>query len=314
MTYFTGCITALITPFKGKKNNQVNFEKLDELVKGQAESGTSAVVPCGTTGESPTLSHDEHDEVVSCVVKAAKKYGIKVLAGTGSNSTEEAVRLTSRAKELGADAALVVTPYYNKPTPEGLLLHYKEIDALGLPVYLYNIPGRTGINIDPETIITLAASCNTIVGVKASNGDLEQITETALLSKTLNKKFCILSGDDSLTLPILSVGGVGIVSVIANFCPSVMVRLVEVYANKEIHLAKAIMHAIFPLSRALLKFGSNPSPIKALMDHSGMDVGGCRLPLAGIQDEKVQILWKLADEMKEELKKVDEGYQYKFFT
>ncbi len=292
MELLKGSVVALVTPFVDDAEQSVNKEKLAELVKLQADSNTAAIVPCGTTGESPTLLDEEWETVVSTVIEAARNTNLKVIPGTGSNSTREALRLTERAAELGADACLVVTPYYNRPSPEGLLAHFQELNKVGIPLILYNIPSRTGINLGVELIMELCEKCPTISGLKASNGDLDQITEIIYRSSLLlGRSFSVFSGDDSLTLPILSVGGVGVFSVAANIMPKVMDDLVASFMRSDLNRSRNIMHAIHSFCRALLQSGSNPAPIKAVMNHAGMNVGTCRKPLVDLSNDKTEALF-----------------------
>ena len=210
---FKGSIVALITPFT---EHGVDEWKLAELVDYQIKHGTNGIVPCGTTGESPTLSHEEHDRVVEIVVDSARKR-VPVIAGTGSNSTAEAIRLTRHAEESGADGALVVTPYYNKPTQKGLYLHFKAVaDSVKIPIILYNIEGRCARNIETETVQKLAKDCKNIIGVKEASGNL---TQAQAVKEACGKKFTLLSGDDALTIPMMKLGGMGVISVLANILP-----------------------------------------------------------------------------------------------
>ena len=290
MKLLKGSIVALITPFADDTEQSVNREKLAELVTLHADSNTSAIVPCGTTGESPTLLEEEWDAVVSTVIEAARDTSLKVIPGTGSNSTREALRLTERAAKLGADACLVVTPYYNRPSPEGVLAHFQELDKVGIPLILYNIPSRTGIDLGADLIMELCEKCPSIAGLKASNGDLDQITEVIYRSSLLDRPFSVFSGDDSLTLPIFSVGGVGVISVAANIMPRVMDELVAAAMRSDLNQSRTIMHAIHGFCRALLKSGSNPAPIKSIMNRAGMKVGSCRKPLVDLSQDKAATL------------------------
>lgn len=295
MKEIEGCIPALITPFNDDTVQSVNFEKLDELVRMQAVSGSAGVVLGGTTGESPTLSHEEHREVVQTAITAAKGTSLKIIAGTGSNSTREAVQLTAAAAELGVDACLVVVPYYNKPSVEGVYEHFKRLNEVGIPLIVYNIPGRTGINLPPDAIAKLSADFHNVIGLKASNGNLDEIIETAGLIRSQARPFSILSGDDSLTLPILAVGGVGVISVLANIAPMLMNQLLHAYrVEEDTERSTAIAQIIFPLCIALLRLGSNPAPIKVLMNSVGMNVGGCRLPLVSLTDMQTARLVSIA--------------------
>src|SRR5215475_8865207 len=210
---FQGSIVALVTPFRGGK---VDEAKLRELVEFHVAQGTDGIVPCGTTGESPTLSHDEHRRVVEVVIEAARGR-LPIIAGTGSNSTAEAIDLTTHAKKAGAAAALVVNPYYNRPTQEGLYRHFRAVaEAADIPVLVYNIAGRTAINVETDTLVRLVRDCPGIIGVKEASGSLDQMTQVIL---ACGPDFSVLSGDDNITLPLMSVGGRGVISVVANFVP-----------------------------------------------------------------------------------------------
>jgi 4-hydroxy-tetrahydrodipicolinate synthase len=267
---FAGVTVALITPFKG---GEVDFSALKRLVDWHVEQGTDCLAPVGTTGESPTLDHEEHERVIAAVVEQARRR-IKVMPGTGSNSTREAVRLTRFAKRAGADGALMVGPYYNKPTQEGYYRHFAAVaEAVDLPIVLYNIPGRTGSNILPETIARLAQLPN-IVGVKEATGSLDQASHIASLCD-----ITILSGDDSLTLPLMSVGGRGVVSVVGNIVPRDLKALVTAYDAGRTEEALRWHRKLFPLSRDLLSVATNPIPLKTAMKLLGRDTGELRLPL-----------------------------------
>jgi len=266
---FSGSIVALVTPFR---KGEVDFDKLDELVEMHVKAGTDAILPCGTTGESPTLSHDEHDAVIERVVKTARKR-IPVIAGTGSNSTAEALRLTRHAEGAGADASLQVCPYYNKPTQEGLYQHFKTIaEAVHIPIVLYNIPGRTGRNIDVDTMVRLAKIQN-IVGVKEAAGSTDQVTE--IVTRT---RLTVLSGDDSMTLPFMSVGAKGVISVLANIVPKDVKAMVDAFAKGKLARAQELNAKLYPLSKAMF-LETNPGPIKAAMHMMGMIDPDMRLPM-----------------------------------
>jgi 4-hydroxy-tetrahydrodipicolinate synthase len=221
---------------------------------------------------------------------AARHTHLKIIPGTGSNSTREAVRRTEQAAKLGADACLIVTPYYNRPSPEGILAHYQELDKVGLPIILYDIPSRTGVELGVDLIMELCERCPSIAGLKASNGNLDQITEVIYRSSKLGRPFSVFSGDDTLTLPILAVGGVGVISVAANVMPNLMNELVASFGYREIKQSRFIMQAIHGFCSSLLKSGSNPAPIKAVMNHLGLNVGGCRKPLTDVSKEKMEAL------------------------
>ena len=278
---FAGLTVALVTPFK---NGDVDEDALKRLVDFHVEQGTDVLSPCGTTGESPTLTHAEHDRVIDVVCQHAAGR-IKVMAGTGSNSTAEAVRLTKHAKEAGADGALLVAPYYNKPTQEGFLQHYRTIaDAVELPLVLYNIPGRTAANIEPETICRLGEHPN-IVAVKESTGLMDQ--SSAILS---GSNLTILSGDDSLTLPLMALGGSGVVSVVGNIIPQDVKAMIDVFNSGDMAAAQEWHLKLFPLCRDLLGLATNPIPIKAAMQVLGRDSGEVRLPMTPLDDRQLSQL------------------------
>jgi len=267
---FAGHCVAMITPFH---DGQVDIEALERQVEYQIEAGTTCLCPVGTTGESPTLSHAEHERVISAVVEAAAGR-IKVMPGTGSNSTEEALRLTRWAAKTGADAALVVAPYYNKPTQEGFYLHYKALaEAVGIPICVYNIPGRTGKNIEPETIIRMAELPN-IAMVKEATGSMDQASQILA-----NTDLTVLSGDDSLTLPLLAIGARGVVSVVGNIVPRDMIALIDAFNQGKTEEARRWHQKLFPLCRDMLGLATNPIPIKAAMKLLGRDTGILRMPL-----------------------------------
>jgi 4-hydroxy-tetrahydrodipicolinate synthase len=267
---FAGLSVAIVTPFKG---GQLDVKLLREQVDFQIAAGTHCLCPVGTTGESPTLSHEEHERVISEVVQAARGR-IKVMAGTGSNSTAEALRLTKWAAKEGADAALLVAPYYNKPTQEGFYQHYKAIaEQVGIPICVYNIPSRTGKNIEPETIARMAELPN-ITLVKEATGSLDQASQI-LCSTDLT----VLSGDDSLTLPLMSIGGEGVISVVGNVVPRDMLAMTSAYLKGDLAGAKEWHHKLFPLCRDMLGLATNPIPIKAAMKLLSRDTGEMRLPM-----------------------------------
>jgi 4-hydroxy-tetrahydrodipicolinate synthase len=278
---FAGLSVALVTPFS---DGQVDVAALRRQVEFQIEAGTTCLCPTGTTGESPTLSHEEHERVIAEVVQAVAGR-IKVMPGTGSNSTAEALRLTRWAAKEGADAALMVAPYYNKPTQEGFYQHYKAVaEEVGLPICVYNIPGRTGKNVDPATIIRLAELEN-ITMVKEATGSLDQASE--ILGGT---DLTVLSGDDSLTLPLMSVGGEGVISVVGNIVPADMVQLVSAFASGDAARARQLHHQLFQLCRNLLGLSTNPIPIKAAMRLLGRDTGELRLPMTPLEPADEQRL------------------------
>jgi 4-hydroxy-tetrahydrodipicolinate synthase len=270
---FQGSIVALVTPFRDGK---VDEAALRDLVEFHVRSGTDAVMPCGTTGESPTLSHDEHRRVVEIVIEAAKGR-VPVIAGTGSNSTAEAIELTLHARKAGAAGALVVSPYYNKPTQRGLYEHFKAIAeaAADLPIIVYNIQGRTAVNIETDTLARLARDCRTIVAVKEASGSLDQMTQVIL---ACGPEFTVLSGDDNLTLPLMSVGGRGVVSVIANIVPKETAEMTHAALDGDWKRARELHLRLFPLSRAMF-IETNPIPVKEAMAMMGMIKLEYRLPL-----------------------------------
>lgn len=268
---FTGAITALVTPFK---NGQVDEKALRDLIEFQIAGGVDGLVPCGTTGESPTLSHDEHDRVIEITIDAAKKR-VPVIAGTGSNSTAEALRLTKHAYEAGADGALIACPYYNKPTQEGIYQHFELISkTVPIPIVPYNIPGRTGINMSPELIARLSKISN-IVGVKEASGSLKQMNDVIDLC---DPEFDVLSGDDGMTLPLISIGGKGIISVASNIVPDDMSALVDAALDGNMAKAGALHKKLSPLFDVLF-IEVNPTPVKAALALMGKIEYEYRLPL-----------------------------------
>jgi 4-hydroxy-tetrahydrodipicolinate synthase len=272
---FAGLTVALITPFR---NGQVDFDRLHDLIDWHVEQGTDCLAPVGTTGESPTLDHDEHERVIASVVERARSR-IKIMPGTGSNSTREAIRLTKFAKKVGAAGALMVGPYYNKPTQEGYYRHFAAVaESVDLPIILYNIPGRTGSNILPETIARLARLPQ-IVAVKEATGSLDQASQILALCD-----LTILSGDDSLTLPLLSIGGRGVVSVVGNIVPRDMKAMVRAFDAGRIAEAQEWHRRLFPLCRDMLGAATNPIPIKTAMKLLGQDTGELRLPLCPMDE------------------------------
>ncbi|MEI7904979.1 MAG: 4-hydroxy-tetrahydrodipicolinate synthase [Candidatus Firestonebacteria bacterium] len=287
---FKGAITALITPFK---NGKVDEQKLAANVEFQIKNGINGLVPCGTTGESPTLSHEEHKKVIEIVIAAAKKR-VPVIAGTGSNSTEEALELTAHAKKAGADAALIVSPYYNKPTQKGLYLHFKTIaEKTAIPIILYNIPGRCGVTIEASTMARLSAIKN-IVGVKEATGSLDMVSQ---IINACGFGFDVLSGDDNLTLPIMSVGGRGVISVISNLVPKQVAEMAAAYAKGEHKKALEIHYSLFPLMKAAF-IETNPIPIKTALKLAGMDSGEMRLPMCEMEPENEKKLSEVLKKMK----------------
>ncbi len=268
---FSGSIVAIITPFKDGK---VDEEAYRQLIEFQIENGTSAIVPCGTTGESATLNVEEHARVIDIAVEAVNKR-VPVIAGTGGNSTSEAIELTGHAKKVGADATLQVTPYYNKPTQEGLYQHFKAIaKAVPLPQVLYNVPTRTSVNMLPETVARLAELAE-VVAIKEASGSLGQMADVVRLA---GDKITLLSGDDNLTLPVLSIGGAGVVSVAANIVPRDTADLVKAWEEGKIDEAKRLYYKLLPLCQAMF-FETNPIPVKTSLGLMGKIQDEMRLPL-----------------------------------
>ena len=268
---FKGSIVAIVTPFKDGK---VDEEAYRELIEFQIENGTSAVVPCGTTGESATLSMEEHARVIEIAIDAVNKR-VPVIAGTGGNSTHEAIELTEHAKKVGADATLQVTPYYNKPTQEGLYQHFKAIaKAVPLPQVLYNVPGRTSVNMLPETVARLA-ELPEIVAVKEASGNLAQMAEIVRLA---GDNITLLSGDDNLTLPVLAIGGKGVISVVANIVPKDNAEMVKAWEDGDLKKATEMYYKLLPLCQAMF-YETNPIPVKTSLALMGKISGEMRLPL-----------------------------------
>jgi 4-hydroxy-tetrahydrodipicolinate synthase len=281
-----GSYTAMVTPFR---NGKIDEAKLREMVEFQIGRGTTGLVPCGTTGESPTLSHEEHHRVVEIVIEAARKR-VQVIAGTGSNNTTEAISLTENALKSGADAALLITPYYNRPSQGGLVRHYTAVaERCPLPLIVYNCPGRTAVNTTADTIFELSA-IPTIAGVKEASGNIDQICE--ILTRTPDT-FAVLSGDDSMTLPMMAVGAKGVISVISNIAPGLMAGMVRSAFAGDYAAARRIHAELFPLMRALMKAETNPSPIKTAMNLLGMEMGPVRLPLIEPEGAGKALLEKL---------------------
>lgn len=280
---FTGAMVALVTPFHDGK---VDFETLDELVDFQLDNGIDAIVPVGTTGECPTLSHEEHKAVVERVVKRVAG-ATRVIAGAGSNSTAEAIELSVYAKKVGADATLQVCPYYNKPTQEGFYQHFKAIaDEVDLPIVLYNIPGRCGAGLTPETVARLNEHDN-IVAIKEATGSLDQASEIAMRCD-----ITILSGDDSLTLPLASIGGKGVISVVANIVPADVKAMTDLILEGDLVKARQWHRKLFALSKNMLTLATNPIPIKAAMAMMDMCSEELRLPMTPLEDAKKAALHK----------------------
>ncbi|MBN1870531.1 MAG: 4-hydroxy-tetrahydrodipicolinate synthase [Candidatus Omnitrophica bacterium] len=280
---FKGAIVAIVTPFK---NNAVDEDKLRKLIEFQIENGINGIVPCGTTGESPTLDNDEHIRVIEICVETARKR-VPIIAGTGSNSTAEAIVLTRHAADIGADGALLVTPYYNKPTQKGLYLHFKAVaDSCDIPIILYNIEGRTARNIETPTVAKLARDCANIIGVKEASGSLEQ---AKAVLKACGRNFVLLSGDDALTLPMMEFGGAGVISVVANIVPADVVEMINSFNKGNKAKAKQIEAKLAPLVKSLF-IETNPIPVKTAMSLLEMCTAELRLPLCEMDDENLEKL------------------------
>lgn len=284
---FQGCFTALVTPFR---DGTLDERALHDLVELQIGAGIDGLVPCGSTGEAATLSHAEHRRVVEVVVAAARGR-VQVLAGTGSNSTSEAIELTRHAKEAGADGAVLISPYYNKPTQQGLVAHYAEVARqTSFPLLVYNIPGRTASNVLPDTLARLA-ELEQVVGVKESSGNLDQM---AHVIAAVPDDFAVLSGDDSLTLPLLAIGGAGVISTTSNLVPAEMVELVRAFRAGDVERARALHYRLLPLFDALFA-ETNPIPIKAALALRGTILEELRLPLTRLSPpsrERLQVAMK----------------------
>jgi 4-hydroxy-tetrahydrodipicolinate synthase len=268
---FSGSMVALVTPFK---NGEVDWQSLEGLVEFHLRSGTDGIVPCGTTGESATLSHQEHDDVIKAVIKAANKR-VPVIAGTGSNSTAEAVRLTREAENSGADGALMISPYYNRPTQEGIYQHYKKVASeVGIPIIIYNIPGRTGSKIEPETLARLAEIKN-IAGVKEATGSVDQAIDVIHLC---GDRLAVYSGEDSLIFSLMALGGKGVISTVANVAPKETAQLAEACLKGNWEKGRDWQFKLLPLIRAVF-IETNPIPIKTALSLMGKCTGELRLPL-----------------------------------
>jgi 4-hydroxy-tetrahydrodipicolinate synthase len=282
---FKGSIVAIVTPFKEGKIDEKTFK---DLIEFQIKNKTAGIVPCGTTGESATLSFEEHQRLVEITVEQVRKR-IPVIAGTGSNSTSEAIMLTKHAAKAGADASLQVSPYYNKPTQRGLYEHFKAIaEAVDIPIILYNIASRTAVNIEPETVAKLASECKNIVGIKEASGNLEQMSRIKAMCP---KDFVLLSGDDSLTLPVLSIGGKGVISVVANIVPKDVAEMISAFENKDIEKARNLHYKLLPLVKAMF-IETNPIPVKTAMGLLKMCGPELRLPLCSMSQENLEKLKK----------------------
>lgn len=278
---FKGSIVAIVTPFN--REGKVDERALEKLVEFQIAGGTDGIVPCGTTGESATLDYKEHERVIDICVRTARKR-IPVIAGTGSNSTQEAIEMSLEAKKLGADGLLLVSPYYNKPTQKGLYLHFKAIaDRVDLPIVLYNIASRTSINIETETIARLSEDCKNIVAVKEASGSLDQMSRVVALC---GKKLTLLSGDDSLTLPQMAIGGEGVISVVANIIPKDVKAMITAFNKGEIVEARRLHYKMLPLIKVMF-IETNPIPVKTALGLMGMCEPSLRLPMCEMSVENL---------------------------
>jgi 4-hydroxy-tetrahydrodipicolinate synthase len=287
---FSGSIIAIVTPFR---NGKVDERALGDLIEWQIAQGTNGIVPCGTTGESATLTHEEHHRVVKLVVEVVKRR-VPVIAGTGSNSTDEAISLTRHAKEAGADGALLITPYYNKPTQEGLYRHYKAVaEAVDIPQVLYNIPSRTGVNMLPATVARLAVM-KTIVGIKEGSGSVQQASDIA---QTCGDRLTVLAGDDALTLPMMAVGAKGVITVTANVMPKEMAQLVAAFLAGRVDEARRLHFALSPLFTALF-YETNPIPIKEALGMMGKIDPELRLPLCAMSPDNRNQLARVMKELR----------------
>lgn len=279
---FKGSMVAIVTPFK---NGKVDEKALEELIEWHIKEGTHAIVPCGTTGEASTLDYEEHYRVIEITVKVVNKR-VPVVAGTGSNSTEEAIMIARKAEQLGADGSLSVTPYYNKPTQEGLYRHFKEIaDKTGLPMILYNVPGRTSVNMLPETVARLAEHPR-IVGIKEATGDMKQVSQ---IIRLCGSDFAVISGDDFTNLPLLALGGRGFISVTANVCPKDVAELFNSWERGDISRAREIHYKLEPINKAMF-IETNPIPVKTALAMMGKIKEEFRLPLCEMSETNKQKL------------------------
>lgn len=290
MAVFEGAAVALVTPFK--ENGEVNYDKLEELVEEQIAGKTDAIVACGTTGEASTMTHEEHLDVIRFVCQVTKKR-IPVIAGTGSNCTETAEYLSKEAEDMGADAVLLVSPYYNKATQNGLKVHFKTVaDAIKIPVILYNIPSRTGVTIKPETIASLCREVDNIVGVKEASGDFSAV---ATLMNLTDGNVDLYSGNDDQIVPLLAMGGKGVISVLSNVAPEKAHEICSSFFEGDVKRSAKLQREAIPLIRALFS-EVNPIPVKAALNLMGKEVGPLRLPLTEMEPQNVEVLRKAMTE------------------
>jgi len=278
---FKGVFPAIITPFHQNPKADIDAEGLKSNTNYLLESGVHGIVPCGSTGESATLSFKEHERVIEVVVDTVNGK-VPVIAGTGSNNTEEAVRLTSAAKDIGADGALVISPYYNKPNRSGLIKHYSKLADLDIPVIMYNVPGRTGQNLAPDLVIELSRQPG-IVGIKEASGDINQISH--IIEGVRDEDFSVISGDDAMTFPLLAIGGAGVISVAANIEPLRMVKMYEYFRAGNFDAALDLHYELSPLFRSMF-IDTNPIPVKTAVEIRGMAAGPVRLPLDALEERK----------------------------
>ncbi len=283
---FEGISTALITPFKDDK---IDYDSLERIIEMQIEGGVDGIVPMGTTGESPTVSFDEHKKLIKWVVEKVKNR-INVIAGTGANSTREAICLSKSAEDAGVDGVLQVNPYYNKPTQKGLICHFESVaKSINIPVVLYNIPGRTGVNFQPESVKELLNRVDNVAAIKEASGDISQMMRVIELC---GDSLTLLSGDDNLLLPVLGIGGKGVISVLSNILPSDMKKVITLYNDKKIEEARELFYRLLPLCRGMF-FETNPIPIKSAMHMAGYCTREMRLPLTELTDENKAGLRKI---------------------
>ena len=286
MPIFKGAGVAIVTPFT--QDDKVNFEELGKMIDFQIAGGTDAIIICGTTGESSTLTHEEHDECIKFAVEHTAGR-VPVIAGTGSNSTAEAIRLSTHAQNNGADALLLVTPYYNKATQKGLIQHYTAIaNSVDLPIILYNVPSRTGVNILPQTAVTLAKNVKNIVAVKEASGNISQVAELAALADGC---IDIYSGNDDQVVPLLSLGGVGVISVLSNVMPKLTHDMVMSYLNGDVKLSRQLQLSVMNLNKALF-CEVNPIPVKEALNMMGWNAGAVRSPLCEMEPQHKELLRK----------------------
>ena len=292
MPIFKGAGVAIVTPFT--QDDKVNFEELGKMIDFQIAGGTDAIIICGTTGESSTLTHEEHDECIKFAVEHTAGR-VPVIAGTGSNSTAEAIRLSTHAQNNGADALLLVTPYYNKATQKGLIQHYTAIaNSVDLPIILYNVPSRTGVNILPQTAVTLAKNVKNIVAVKEASGNISQVAELATLADGC---IDIYSGNDDQVVPLLSLGGVGVISVLSNVMPKLTHDMVMSYLNGDVKLSRQLQLSVMNLNKALF-CEVNPIPVKEALNMMGWNAGAVRSPLCEMEPQHKELLRKELAAMK----------------